>query len=94
MICCAGSILGSQANFSAKGKGKVFYGQEPPSLESTTTECMVNYQILAVITEVAQLRTHSCSRPQLVTDNGVRDGRSNCLVAPPPSLAVPLEPHI
>ena len=35
-------------------KGKVFYGQEPPSGESTTTECGVNYQLLAVITEVAQ----------------------------------------
>ena len=29
----------------------VFYmhGQEPPSGESTTTECWVNYQLLAVI---------------------------------------------
>ena len=32
-----------------KGKGKVFYGQEPPSGESTTTECGVNYQLLAVM---------------------------------------------
>ena len=32
-----------------KGKGKVFYGQEPPSGESTTTECGFNYQLLAVI---------------------------------------------
>ena len=30
-------------------KGKVFYGQQPPSGESTTTECGVNYQLLAVI---------------------------------------------
>ena len=30
-------------------KGKVFYVQEPPSLESTTTEYGVNYQLLAVI---------------------------------------------
>ena len=29
-------------------KGKVFYGQEPPSGESPTTECGVNYQLLAV----------------------------------------------
>ena len=29
--------------------GKVFYGQEPPSGESTTTECGFNYQLLAVI---------------------------------------------
>ena len=34
-------------------KGKVFYGQEPPSGESTTTECGVKYQLLAVITEAA-----------------------------------------
>ena len=32
-----------------KGKGKVFYGQESPSGESTTTECGVNTQLLAVI---------------------------------------------
>ena len=31
------------------GRGKVFYGQEPPSLESTTPECGVNYQLLAVM---------------------------------------------
>ena len=29
--------------------GKVFYGQEPPSEESTTTECGVNYQLLVVM---------------------------------------------
>ena len=40
-------------------KGEVFYGQEPPSGESTTTECEVNYQLLAVITEVAQWGTPS-----------------------------------
>ena len=28
-----------------KGKGKVFYGQEPLSGESTTTEYGVNYQL-------------------------------------------------
>ena len=32
-----------------KGKDKVFYGREPPSGESTTTECVVNYQLLAVM---------------------------------------------
>ena len=32
-----------------KGKGKVFYGQEPPSGESTTAESGFNYQLLAVI---------------------------------------------
>ena len=37
---------------TVKGKGillKVFYGQKPPSGESTTTECGFNYQLLAVI---------------------------------------------
>ena len=68
----------------SKGKeGKVVYGQEPPSGESTTTECGLNYQLLAVITEVAQWGAPSCSQPQPAADNGVRDGRSNRLVAPP-----------
>ena len=43
---------------------------------------------LAVITEKAQWGTPSCSRPQPATDNGVRDGRSNWLVAPPTLIAV------
>ena len=30
-------------------KGKVFYGQEPPSGEFTTTECGVKYQLLVVM---------------------------------------------
>ena len=34
---------------SAKVKAKVFYGQKPPSGESTTTECWVNYQLLIVM---------------------------------------------
>ena len=58
-------------------KGKVVYGQEPPSGESTTTECGFNYELLAVITEVAQWGAPSCSQPQPATDNGVIDGRSN-----------------
>ena len=37
----------------------------------------VNYQLLAVITEVAQWGTPSCSRPQPATDNGFSDGGSN-----------------
>ena len=36
-------------DLNIKGKGKVFYGQEHPSGESTTTECGFNYQLLAVI---------------------------------------------
>ena len=35
-------------------KQKVIYGQEPQSGESTTTECGVNYQLLAVIYWSAQ----------------------------------------
>ena len=64
-------------NHLKKVKGKVFYGEEPPSGESTTTEYGVNYQLLAVITEAAQWGTPSCSQPQPATDNGVRDGRPN-----------------
>ena len=60
-----------------KVKGKVVYGKEPPSGESTTTECEFNYQLLSVIPEVAQWGAPSCSQPQPATDNGVRDGRSN-----------------
>ena len=30
-------------------KAKLFYGQKPPSGESTTTDCEVNYQLLAII---------------------------------------------
>ena len=30
-------------------KGKVFYGQEPSSGESTTAECGVNYQLITVM---------------------------------------------
>ena len=36
-------------NYGEFKKGKVFYGQEPPSGESTTTECGVNYQLLEVM---------------------------------------------
>ena len=34
---------------SRADQGKVFYGQEPPIGESTTTQCGFNYQLLAVI---------------------------------------------
>ena len=78
-----------------KVKGKVFYGQEPPSGKSTTTECGFNYQLLAVITEVAQWGAPSCNQPQPATDNGIREGRSNWLVAPPTlRRAVPPELHV
>ena len=42
-------ISSFQQPVTVKKKGKVFYGQEPPSGESTTTECGFNYQLLAVI---------------------------------------------
>ena len=59
------------------------------------TERGVNYQLLAVITEVAQWGTPSCSRPQPATDNGVRDGRSSSLVAPPSLMdSTPWAPRI
>ena len=45
---------GESTTTECKVKGKVFYCQEAPSGESTTTECGVNYQLLGVITEVAQ----------------------------------------
>ena len=54
----------------------------------------VNYQQYAVITEIVQWGTPSCSQPQPATNNGVRDGRSNWLVAPPPSWAVPPERNV
>ena len=71
------------AQIYLKKKWKVFYSREPHSGESTTTKCGVNYQLLAVIIEVAQWGTPSCSRPQPATDNDIRDGRSNWLVALP-----------
>ena len=46
-ITCISSVSTFQK--VKKGKGKVFYGQEPTNGESTTTECGVNYQLLAVI---------------------------------------------
>ena len=46
-------------------------------------------------TEVAQWGTPSCSQPQPAMDNGVRDGRSNWLVAPPTlHRALPPELHV
>ena len=42
---------------------------------------IINY--LQQCTEAAQWETPSCSQPQSAMDNGVRDGRSNWLVAHP-----------
>ena len=41
---------------------------------------IINY--LQLSTDLAQLGTASCSRPQPAKDNGVKDGLSNWLVAP------------
>ena len=46
---------------SVKGKGKVFYGQEPPSGESTTTGCGFYYQLLAVFQEKFHRDAHNRS---------------------------------
>ena len=43
-----GAMIGSKIVL-IKVKVKVFYGLEPPSGESTTTECGLNYHLLAVI---------------------------------------------
>ena len=46
-------------------------------------------------TEVVQWGAPSCSQPQPAMDNGIRDGRSNWLVAPPTlHRAVPPELHV
>ena len=69
-------------------KGKVFYPRSPRG-EYSTTDCGGQLStIFSNATEVAQSETPSCTRPQPDTDNGVRDGRSNRLALPPPSLAV------
>ena len=44
IIHCFG-ITGDE---ESQKNGKVFYGQEPPSGQSTTTECGANYQLLAL----------------------------------------------
>ena len=79
-VAIAASLIkrsGSIPNVSMGTVAKVFYGQEPPSGESTTTKCGVNYKLLAAITEAAQWGTPSCSQPQPATNNCVRDRRSN-----------------
>ena len=49
---CTVALLGMMIELflgRVKVKGKVFYGQEPPSGESTTSESGVNYQLLSVM---------------------------------------------
>ena len=80
--------------YQTKIKGKVFYGQGPPSLESTTTECGVNYQLLAVNTEVAQWGTPSCSRPQQLRTMASDTVDPIDWSHSPPSWAVPPERNV
>ena len=80
-------FLGNQI----KVKGKVFYGQEPPSGDSTATECGVNYQLLAVI----YWSTHG-ELLVAVEHNQLRTMASETVdpinwLLPPPSWAVPPE---
>ena len=51
---------------------------DSPKGESTTIDlgCQLS-TTYGNVTEVAQWAARSCSRPQLATDNGVRDGRFN-----------------
>ena len=73
-------------------KGKVFYGPVENLLPQNVGS-IINY--LQQFTEVAQRWAHSCSRPQPAMNNGVRDGRSNWLVALPTlHRAVPSELHV
>ena len=74
--CNVQCIMVTKCNVKSKVKSSMARSL-PCSGESTTTECGVNYQLHAVITEAAQWGTPSSSQPQSATDNGVRDGRSN-----------------
>ena len=63
------------------------------SLLQQNAGSIINY--LQLFTEVAQWGAPSCSGPQPATDNGVRDGRSNSLVASPTlHRAAPPELHV
>ena len=42
-------VITVQLSIGYTVKGKVFYGKEPPSGESTTIDCGFNYQLLAII---------------------------------------------
>ena len=52
ILLCSETLVSDMRDVSellVNGESKVFYGQEPPSGESTTTECGFNYQLLTVI---------------------------------------------
>ena len=78
-----------------KQKGKVFYGQEPPSGESTTTECGVNYRLLCSNV----LKQPNGELLVAVNHNQLRTMASEAVdpivwTHPPPSWAVPPERHV
>ena len=82
--------------YAKKNKeGTVFYGQEPPSGESTTTESGVNYQLLAVML----MKQPNGLLPVAVDHSQPRamasDGRSNRLsVTPTLHMALPKAPSL
>ena len=76
-----------------KGKSSMARSLPVENLLPHNARSIINY--LQKSTEVAQWGTPSCSRPQPATDNGVRDGRSNWLVAPPTLMdSTPWAPRI
>ena len=48
-IAVMAPVFSRDGNLVAFVKSKVVYGQEPPSGDSTITECGINYQLLAVM---------------------------------------------
>ena len=51
--------IGCDLEIKKVKKGKGFYGQEPPSGESTTTECRVNYQLPEVSSPMGNSKLQS-----------------------------------
>ena len=82
-------LLASKIRYNKKRESLLYRARSLPveNLLPQNAEPIINDFQLS--TEVAQWGTPSCSRPQLATDNGVRYGKSNRLVAPSPSLTVP-----
>ena len=72
-------------------KGKFFYGQEPPSGEFTTTECGVNYQLLAVICWSSRMGNSYHNQLRTLASGTVDTIDWSHL---PPSWEVPPELHV
>ena len=77
------SIVSVHVLTTEKVKAKSSMARSLPveNLLAQNVGSIINY--LQQFTEVAQWGATSCSQLQPATDNGVRDGRSNWLVAPP-----------